>query len=197
MEKKNFNGENQGLATPTFTVEFNNKIYTGPLEDLVIPTITIPELNRTFRGTFKRWSEYSDKYYIKDLLTGDMVVFKLELGLPDIYYITVSTENSAEADGTTHVLEHGETTKYYLDKSMAVADYDSFKRVYGIMASEHIGGMTKETHEENNIIFRSKRFTFKEHTGSFSSLVTVCANWIDDSADDEDMHKAWVNWKKA
>ena len=195
MNKIYNNGDN-GLASRTFTVEFNDKVYMGTLEDLVIPTITIPELNRTFRGTFKRWSENTDKYYIKDILTGDMVVFKQSLGLPDIYYITVSTENSTEADGTTHVLEHGQTSKYYLDKSMAVADYDSFKRVYGIMASEHIGGMTKETHEESNIIFRSKRFTFKEHTGSFSCSVTVYANWIDDSAEDEDMHKAWVNWKK-
>ena len=196
MEKIFNNGDN-GLASRTFVVEYNDKVYMGTLEDLVIPTVTIPELNRTFRGTFKRWSASSDKFYIKDNLTGDMVVFKAKRGLPDIYYITVSTENSTEVDGTTHVLEHGETTKYYLDKSMAVADYDSFKRVYGIMASDKIGGMTKETHEESNIIFRSKRFTFKEHVGSFSSSVCVYANWIDDSAEDEDMHKAWVNWKKA
>lgn len=198
MEQKNFNGDN-GLANRTFKVEFNGEVYEGTLEDLTIPTFNIPELNRTFRGYFKRWSENSDKFYIKDFLTGDQVIFKPELGLPDIYEITVTTEYSKEEPETTRVFKHDETIKYYLDKALAVQDYDSFKSVYRFQAADSIGGVTKETHEETNIVFRSKRFTFKEKydiTG-FSTYVTVYANWIDDSAEDEDMHKAWVNWKKA
>ena len=194
MEKNYSTGDN-GLANRTFKVEFNGEVYEGILEDLTIPTINIPELNRTFRGFFKRWSESSPKFYIKDFLTGDQVIFKPELGLPDIYEIRLTTEYSKEETDTTHVFKHDETTKYYLDKTMAVQDYDSFKRVYRIQASDSIGGVTKETHEENNIVFRSKRFTFKEKydiTG-FSTYVTVYANWIDDSTEDEAMHKMWVN----
>ena len=164
------------MNTGIFNVEYKGHIYTASMEDGGAFSFETASGVKTVAGTVKKWSDYSNKFYVKDE-EGEVVLFGHVGVKPRIYRLTFHDEVMTG----NRVHRHTGVKRYYLSWKAAERDYNAFKATYTMLSEGYrVSGQTNTVQEDdifpiwgNLYGFRPRILRYREHNKDVDTSYNV------------------------